>query len=126
MKNTDNNTTNNYNFGEIITPFNNKGQQWDHPIGAKRENAKFWRTGFFCLTSLCVIFSVLFITMLHTKTHTIFVAQLTNKGLVRNVAPLNSKLVPQQKLNKYLKIKIGQQWTKTPNTKKLMTNGTSE
>lgn len=97
----------NYNFGEIITPFQSSGQEWDQKIGTWRNKARIWRMS--ALTLLCVNFFLILIFILEmlVPQHTIYAASITDKGYVKHVGILTDDYVIPAKLtekfiNQYL------------------------
>lgn len=86
----------NYNYGEVITPFQQTGQRFDFPIGAWREKAAFWRMGTFGALVLCCLVLLLFILQISQPQNSIIAVQITPSGFVKTASLLtNEYTIPE-------------------------------
>lgn len=102
----------NYNTGDILTPFQKVGQQWDKPIGQWIAKAAAWRQGFFVSAVASIVLLIIFLLMLFGPQQSVFVVSTTKNGFVKQVAVLKRNYyVTQQQyqdfLSSYLKLSIG-------------------
>ncbi len=81
----------NYNYGEIITPYQLPGQRFDFPIGLLREKALMWRMGTFISMGLSGALILLLIFQIYQPLHSITAVQMTPKGFVRSVSTLTEE-----------------------------------
>mgnify|MGYP001053684869 CR=1 FL=1 len=78
-----------YNYGEVITPYQLKTQQWDFPLGRYQAAAAKWRYGAFISLSVSVLFALLFILLLSLPKQQVFAVQTTKNGFVSEVYRLD-------------------------------------
>jgi len=98
----------NYNYGEIITPYQLPGQRFDSPIGAFREKALMWRLGTFISMGLSGALILLLILQIYQPLHSVIAVQMTPKGFVRSAAPLtNEYTLPSNVSEQFIKNYIG-------------------
>ena len=102
----------NYNTGDILTPFQKVGQQWDKPMGQWIAKAAAWRQGFFISVLISIGLLVIFLLLLFGPQQSVFVVSTTKNGFVKQVAVLKRHYyVTQQQyqefLSSYLKLAIG-------------------
>ncbi len=98
----------NYNYGEILTPFQTSGQNFDLPIGSFREKAAMWRVGAFISMGVSGILILLLILQIYQPLHSIMAVQITPKGFVRSVLPLtNEYTLPANVSEQFIKNYIG-------------------
>lgn len=98
----------NYNYGEIITPYQLAGQNFDTPIGSFREKARMWRVGTFVSMGLSGILILLLIFQIYQPLHSIMAVQITPKGFVRSISPLTEEYtVPKGVSEQFIKNYIG-------------------
>ncbi len=78
-----------YHYGEVETPFQYKGQQYDVPIGEKLSKAKQWRM----LTFIGLLFSgmvlLLFMIVAPSQKPSIIVSEITPNGMLKSTQYLN-------------------------------------
>ena len=72
----------NYNYGEVTTPFNQNNQRWDHPIGEKLEKASKWRVYTITLLSIALILVFLILVTTNTFKINVLTSQVSKSGFV--------------------------------------------
>ena len=102
----------NYNTGDILTPFQKVGQQWDKSMGQWIAKVAAWRQGFFVSALIGIGLLVIFLLLLFGPQQSVFVVSTTKNGFLKQVAVLKRNYyVTQQQyqdfLSSYLKLSIG-------------------
>jgi len=102
----------NYNTGDILTPFQKVGQQWDKPMGQWIAKGAAWRQGFFVSAVVSIVLLIIFLLMLFGPQQNVFVVSTTKNGFVKQVAVLkrNYYVTDQQYQNflrSYLQLALG-------------------
>lgn len=79
-----------YNYGEIVTPYADMGQDYDAPIGQYRVSARLFQvlTLCFALATICLL--AIFILECNAPRDRIVVVQLNSSGKVYSTAVLKS------------------------------------
>lgn len=102
----------NYNTGDILTPFQKVGQQWDKPMGQWVAKAAAWRQGFFVSAVASIVLLIIFLLMLFGPQQNVFVVSTTKNGFVKQVAVLKQHYAVTTKqyqnfLRSYLQLALG-------------------
>lgn len=90
----------NYNYGEIITPFQKSGQEWDQPIGYWRKKARMWRVMTITFLLVSGFLLLMFILELLAPQHKIYAVSVTKNGFVKGVGVLNNTYVIPEAITK--------------------------
>ena len=78
----------NYHYGDIDTPFRQKGQNFDGPIGAKLNQAKLWRSWTFGILLVAVFVLIAFIYVLKDAAPNVLISEITPKGMLKSTERL--------------------------------------
>ena len=94
----------NYNYGEVITPYQLAGQCFDQPIGAWRAKAAVWRVATLISLFASGILLALFILQVYQPQHSIVTVQISPKGFVRSAAVLTDEYtIPSEISGQFIK-----------------------
>lgn len=89
-----------FSYSEIGTPFAQKGQFFDLPIGALRQKAFQYRSLTFVFLGLSVLLAIYFLDLAQQPVSRVFAAQTTKSGFVSKVVILNEDYTVPPKLVK--------------------------
>ena len=72
----------NFNVGEIISPFQLKGQRWDQPLGQWRQKAALWRKVFWLQAITIALLTLWALTLLAGPRHQVLMAEISSQGFL--------------------------------------------
>ena len=78
-----------YNYGDVITPFAEKGQRFDFVLGDKVDKARFWRACTLMLALVALLLTFWLLMMLLLPRHSLLTTQVNNNGFARSVGVLD-------------------------------------